>query len=67
MWREDNPKTKAPDGIYMVRILEWIDANTAKVSASMVRGPLWGRGYEATVEKTDGRWRIKDRGRMWVS
>ena len=62
-----NPETKVPDGVYEVEIVEWINANTAKVKASMGRGPLWGAGYEATVEKEKGKWRIKEHGMHWVS
>jgi hypothetical protein len=64
---KNNPQTGRPDGKYTVEIVEWVDENTAKVKARMWRGGTWGRGSEATVEKRDGKWRIKQRGAAWRS
>ena len=63
----DNPKTGAPDGIYTVEIVRWLDQTTAEVKAEMYRDGLWARGFDAVVEEKDGRWRIKKRGSTWVS
>ena len=62
-----NPKTGVPDGLYTAEIVEWIDDTTAKVKYTMYRAPLWAAGYEAVVEKKDGKWRIKKHGAQWVS
>ena len=58
---------RVPDGLYTIEIVEWISPDTVKVAASMYRGPLWARGYEATLKKIDGRWAIIEHGGMWVS
>jgi len=64
---DENPETGVPNGIYTVEIIEWIDDTTARVKYSMRRAPLWAAGYEAVVEKKNGKWRIKEHGAFWVS
>lgn len=62
----NNPKTGVPDGLYTVEIY-WVDDTSALVRYSRHRAFIWATGYEAIVEKKDGKWRIKESKGRWIS
>ena len=65
--REKNPRTGAPDGVYVVEIVQWISDTRVKIRGSYRRAAMWAAGYEVEVEIRDGQWRIVKSGAQWVS